>query len=434
MSNQRPNIIFIFADDWGFGDLGCHGHEELLTPNIDRLAEEGTRYMQFHVASPVCSPSRCAVMTGQYPARHGVHGHFARFDHNADREMPNWLDPSVHTLPRLLQQNGYKTAHYGKWHLGGGGGIHGHPDAPEPKEYGYDDTRVWNGNGPTWSGLNPWPFALHNDADEEFLPHSDRLAVEEAIKFIEQNARSPFFINLWLRTPHTPIRATEEQREPYKHVDEPKQTYYAAITEADRQIGRLLDRLDELQLTENTLVIFSSDNGPESVHRRSPESRFCQGSTAGLRGRKRSLYEGGIKVPFIVRWPGHTPAGKIDFHSLLSAVDLLPTFCNITGTKVPDDLMLDGLDMTSALEGQSFERTKPLMWEWRPASLNPDSKACPKHAIREGDYVLLKNPNNNRMELYNVIEDYSQLNNIATQRPDLVDKLSKQLDEWTRTI
>jgi N-acetylgalactosamine-6-sulfatase len=434
MINQKPNILFIFADDWGYGDLGCYGHDEIMTPNLDRLAAEGTRFTQFHVVSPVCSPSRCGVLTGHYPARHMVHGHFARHDYNAMRHMPNWLDVDVYTIPKLLKSAGYRTAHYGKWHLGGGGDQHGHPDAPKPKEYGYDDARGWNGNGPTWNGTEPWPFEIPNDLDEDFLPHSDRLAVDEAMKFIEADTKSPFYINLWLRTPHTPIRATEEQRKPYLLVEEPKQTYYAVITESDKQIGRILDKLDELGLTDNTLVVFSSDNGPESVHRGAPETRFCQGSTAGLRGRKRSLYEGGVRVPFIVKWPGQTPEGEVDYNSLTSAVDILPTFCNIAGVEVPEDLNPDGVNITDALLGKPFNRTKPIMWEWRPANQDIHSKECPMHAIRDGNYVLLKNPSHNRIELYNIHEDYSQLNNIAHKHPDVVSHLMKQLDEWTETL
>lgn len=184
MIKNKPNIIFIFADDLGFGDLGCYGNPEILTPNLDRLAQRGTRFMQFHVASPVCSPSRAAVLTGLYPARKRVHGHFARFPENEKRDMPNWLDVNSQTIPKMLKRAGYHTAHYGKWHLGGGGGQHGHPDAPLPTAYGFDDGRVWNGNGPTWVGLEKWPFAVCNDDDEVFLPHSDSLAVNEAISFI----------------------------------------------------------------------------------------------------------------------------------------------------------------------------------------------------------------------------------------------------------
>lgn len=432
--SKKPNILFIFGDDWGYGDLGCYGHSELLTPNLDRLAFQGTRYTQFHVTSPVCSPSRCSVITGHYPARHCVHGHFARFDDNKKRDMPNWLDPNVYTVPGLLQRAGYRTAHYGKWHLGGGGGLHGHPDAPKPAEYGYNDTRVWNGNGPTWHGTKLWPFALHMDLDEEFLPHSAELAVNEAMKFIKNDYVKPFFINLWLWTPHTPIRATDEQRRVYSHIPEPKQTYYAAITEADRQIGRLLDMLDETGLTDNTLVIFSSDNGPERYNGNNPELRFCHGSTAGLKGRKRSLYEGGVRVPFIVRWPGKTKAGEVDYESLLSSVDLLPTFCKIAGIDIPADLDPDGVDITDALTGSGFSRPKPLMWEWRFANLSLSSKECPMYAIREGEYVLLKNPDGNRVELYDIYKDYSQLDNIALKHADIVERLTKQLDEWIKSL
>jgi N-acetylgalactosamine-6-sulfatase len=433
---EKPNIILILADDWGFGDLGCHGHGELQTPNLDRLAKQGTRFMQFRVTSPVCSPSRCSIMTGQYPARHRIHGHFARYDLNEQRNMPHWLDVGVHTLPRLLQSGGYKTAHFGKWHLGGGGGMHGHPDAPEPVLYGYDETRVWNGNGPGWNGTTPWPFPIPNDTDEPFLPHSDLLAVEGAMTFIERQAATnhPFFINLWLRTPHTPLRATAEQRKPYLHIDEPKQTYYAVITEADRQIGRLIEFIEAKGITENTLILFTSDNGPETPNKRAPETQFCQGSTAGLRGRKRSLYDGGVRVPFLVKWPGVVPANRVDYQSLLSSVDLFPTLSRIAGVHIPTELHLDGVDTFDALEGKPFDRQIPLMWEWRFANPAPDSRECPMHAIRWGNYVLLQNPDGNRVELFNTSIDYWQQENIAASNPDMVKRLQVQLQEWSTTL
>ena len=152
---ERPNILFILADDWGYGDLGCYGNPDIRTPRLDGFAEQGTRYTRFYVSSCVCSPSRCSFITGHYPGRWQVHAHFARYDSNERRHMPNWLDIESPSLPRLLRENGYRTAHYGKWHLGGGGGIHGHPDAPFVKDYGYDDTRTWNGNGPTWYETTP---------------------------------------------------------------------------------------------------------------------------------------------------------------------------------------------------------------------------------------------------------------------------------------
>ncbi len=434
---KKTNFIFIFADDLGYGDLGCYGNEAIKTPNLDRMANEGTCFMDFHVASPVCSPSRCTVLTGHYPARHMVHGHFCQYPDNESREMPNWLDPNVVTLPKLLKNSGYRTAHYGKWHLGGGGGMHGHPDAPKPIEYGYDDTRVWNGNGPNWNGLKKWPFELHNDADEIFLPHSDMLACTEAIEFIKtsQKEQKPFFINLWLRTPHTPHRATEEQREPYKDIPEPFQTYYSIVTEADKQIGRVLDSLAEFGLEEDTLVIFSSDNGPESVHPSNLEgTRYCQGSTGGLRGRKRSLYEGGVRVPFIVRQKGKVPPRKYDYEKLLSSADILPTFCDIAGVPLPEDYRPDGVVMTDALYGRDWKREIPLMWEWLFADQNDRSKECPSHALRDGDFVYLKNLSENREELYDLSRDERQLENIAKKHRDICLKMSAQIDEWTTTL
>lgn len=434
---KKPNIVFIFADDLGFGDLGCYGNRDIKTPNIDKLASQGTRFNQFHVASPVCSPSRCAAITGQYPAEHNVHGHFAKYTLNAQREMPNWLDLDSVTVPQLLGKAGYKTAHYGKWHLGGGGGVNGHPDAPVPTAYGFDDSRVWNGNGPTWSGTEHFPFAVCNDDDDEFLYHSDMLAVDEAMTFIEKSKEeqeSPFYIDVWLRSPHTPLRATQEQRKLYSDLPEPEQTYYSVVTEADKQVGRLLDYLHKNNLENDTLVIFSSDNGPESKNKNNLLSSFCCGSTAGLRGRKRSLYEGGIRVPFIAKWTGKIPENEFDFDSVLSAVDLLPTFCSLAGVKLDKDLCLDGEDISAALFQKTYHRKKPIMWEWLPANRDSDSKECPVHAIRKDDFMLLKNPDNKRIELYNIKKDWSQLSNVAKNYPEVVKELSNQLELWTTRL
>ncbi|TWU38897.1 Arylsulfatase [Novipirellula aureliae] len=265
---NQPNVLFIFGDDWGYGDLGCYGHTELATPNLDKLASQGTKYTQFHVTSGVCSPSRTSVITGHFPARHRVHGHFAGNVPNARRGMPNWLDETLPVyLPRLMREAGYKTGHFGKWHLGGGGLPHGDLSAPEPapelKEYGYDEPRVWNGNGPTWNGDQLWPTTRYMDDDRVWVQNSSRLAVDATIDFIERNRdKGPVFVNLWLKDPHGPIWPSEEQKEPYKHLDADKEKYYAVITDADHHIGRLMKALNQMGIEENTLVMFSSDNGP----------------------------------------------------------------------------------------------------------------------------------------------------------------------------
>ena len=421
---ERPNLLFIFADDWGYGDLGCYGHAELKTPNLDRFAGESTRFTQFYVTSGVCSPSRCSVITGHFPARHRVHGHFAAGDVNARRGMPNWLDPSVVSLPRLLGQSGYKTAHFGKWHLGGGGLPHGDLSAPQPRQYGYDETRVWNGNGPTWNGTRLWPATRYMDDDRAWVPASSELAVDATIDFIARHRDEPFFVNLWLKDPHEPLWPTDRQRQPYRDAFEnPKQCYYAVLTDADRHVGRLLDGLDELGLRDNTLVIFSSDNGPENLN-----DTTRAGSTGGLKGRKRSLHEGGVRVPLIVRWPGKTPSGRTDDSSVLSTVDLLPTFCHLAGAKLPADFVPDGENVADAFLAKPFKRTKPLYWEWRFARANGDN--WPAWAVRTGDWKLLLSEKPRRVELYRIPDDPGEQNNLADRHPAVVQRLVSQLMEW----
>ncbi|MEO6245007.1 MAG: sulfatase-like hydrolase/transferase, partial [Opitutaceae bacterium] len=279
----RPNIVFILADDWGWGDLSSRGHPWLKTPNLDRLASSGTDFRQFTVASGVCSPSRAAILTGQFPARFSIHGHFATVESHVQRGMPDWLDPKAVLLPRLLQQAGYATAHFGKWHLSN---IMV-PDAPLPARYGYDATGTYNSPGPQ--------LPVHDD-------------VKRSIAFIEEShaAGKPFFLNLWVHEPHTPHYPQPEYLSKFAHLQTEAQRIYAAvIAHADARIGELLATLDRLGLAANTLVVFTTDNGPENTgpaDKRIAEdestgpgfsSWASVGSTGGHRGRKRSLLQGG---------------------------------------------------------------------------------------------------------------------------------------------
>ncbi len=430
---MKPNILFILTDDWGYGDLGCYGNETISTPCLDRLAEQGTRFNRFYVTCCVCSPSRCSFITGQYPGRWQIHGHFARYDLNRSRHMPDWLDLGAPSLPRLLQAHGYRTAHYGKWHLGGGGGHHGHPDAPPVKAYGYDDTRTWNGNGPTWFETTPWPFTLKNDLDSIWCPNSSRLAVDGTLDFISQDRSRPFYVNLWLKDPHTPLLPTPEQREPFQHLPEPQQTYYAVIHEADRQIGRLLDSLDALGLADNTLVVFSSDNGPEVTRR----ELGTYGSVLGLRGHKHCLFDGGVRVPFLVRWPGHTPAGKVNDDTWISAVDLVPTFLDAAGIPLPLHWNPDGTSALAALHGRDFRRGMPMMWEWRHADCTGQDESFrgwPMLAIRQEQFVLMQNPVTGQQALYDTVSDMGQRRDIAHDKPDLVRALAGQIEDYSRSL
>lgn len=261
-ADTRPNIIFILADDLGWGDLGCYGNRVAKTPNLDRLARQGALFTQFYVNSAVCSPSRAAFMTGQFPGRLGLHTLISGAQVNEKTGVPNFLDPKTPTVTKLLKDAGYATAHFGKWHLG-------RQKAPDPGEYGIEKhrTTTTTAKAPTWEGTD----------DPKFKARSTELIMDETIGFIKATKDRPFYINVWTQLPHSPLHPSEKQLEPYKDLrpDEKlpylsaRRIYYASVTEIDTQVGRLLETLDELKLAGNTVVIFSSDNGPEEIEVRS---------------------------------------------------------------------------------------------------------------------------------------------------------------------
>ena len=420
---SRPNLILIFADDWGWGDLGVHGHPYLKTPHLDRLAAQGTDFRQFTVAGSVCSPSRAAILTGKFPARFSIHGHFATVASHVQRGMPDWLDPRTVLLPRLLQQSGYATAHFGKWHLTN---IMV-PDAPLPPAYGYDAYGVYNAPGPQ--------MPVHDD-------------VRNSIAFIErsQAAGKPFFLNLWIHEPHTPHYPRSEFLDSFSHLpDEAQRVYAAVIAHADARIGELLAALDRLGLAQNTLVVFSSDNGPEDTgpaDRRLGEdestgpglnSWASVGSTGGHRGRKRSLLQGGIGVPFLARWPGHVPAGRIDDTTPLTAVDLLPTFCAIAGAPLPATYSADGIDQSAAFMGRATSsRSQPIFWQWTAATRTGDN--WPALAVWHGQSKLLLGKDSTRAELFRLPADPTEKNNLVPTEALEMQRLRALLAAWTATL
>jgi len=420
---HKPNIVFILCDDLGWGDLGCYGNARVKTPNLDRLARQGAMFTQFYSNGSVCSPSRVAFMTSHFPAREGVHGHFWTHERNQRRGMPDWLDPKVPNIAALLKSVGYVSAHYGKWHLGIGEG------APEPTAYGFDDARTMTSPKPNWE----WA--------DTFIARSTALFVDEALGFIRTNQDKPFFVNLWLLAPHAPLFPTEEQMAPYNHLSAGKGAkhksaatiFYSVVADLDKHVGRLLKELDTLGLTDNTLILFSSDNGPEDIFL-VESGHSGVGSTGPFRGRKRSLYEGGVRMPFIVRWPGHVPGNRVDKTSVVAAVDFLPTICKLVGIPLPNDDNLDGEDVSDILLGQSRTRKKPLLWEWRFAVFGGPVNSSPILAIRDGDWKLLFNPDHGRVELYNLPRDPTELDNTATEHPEIVERLAKTALDWSATL
>ncbi|MBK1828308.1 sulfatase family protein [Haloferula rosea] len=426
-ADSRPNILFIFADDWGWGDLSCHGHPYVKTPNLDRLAEEGTDFHRFTVASGVCSPSRTAVMTGHFPARYAIDGHFAWVPSNKRRGMPDWLSPEAPLLPRLLQQNGYATAHFGKWHLANDM----IPDSPLPSEYGYDE------------------YGAFNCAGEQMPVHDD---AKRAIEFMEmsQREKKPFFINLWIHEPHTPFHVLPKYRWRFPELDEADNIYAAVLSHADDRIGEVLDALDRLKLSDDTLVIFSSDNGPARAKKPvDPALTYdtatgagfgigaAKGVTGGRKGYKAALFEGGIGVPFIARWPGKIAADKIDATSMISAVDLLPTFCELAEVKLPDTYTPDGVSQVSTLKGEAKpKREKALFWRMASSGkpTTPDSFHWVSHAVVDQQWKLLSSRDGDYFELYDLVADPLEKINLADQKTEVVAELNEKLEQWKATL
>ena len=427
---KRPNFVFILADDMGWGDLPSFGHRsqvayggwvvrgELKMPNLDRMSRRGIRFTQCYVASPVCSASRCGFLTGQFPNRLGIHDYLASHEFNQKRGMPDFLDPNTPSVTRLLQKAGYATGHFGKWHLSG------ERDAKSPKPEAY--------------GIDKYDDGIH--APDGRVRSSEVIA-DETIEFIEKHKDSPFYINTWVYDPHSPLRPTEEMMAPYKGLapgwENHKgslQVYYGVLTNLDKQIGRILDKLDQLGLSENTVVVFSSDNGPENSIIPFTSHYGGAASTGPFRGVKRSLYEGGIRLPLIVQWPGKTPAGKVDDATVFGGVDFLPTVCHLAGVKLSAGMTLDGENLSGALLGKPATRQKPLMWEWRGPVYGSVLDSAPMLAIREGKWKLLMNPDRSRVELYDIPGDPSEVDNLADREPAVVKRLSNQVLTWQKTL
>jgi N-acetylgalactosamine-6-sulfatase len=411
LAAERPNIIFIFADDWGYGDMGKHGSTFCETPNMDRMAEEGIDFSNFSVNSPVCSPSRVAAITGQFPARYSIHQHFQGIGAHIKRGMADWLDPQAPLLPRMLKEAGYTTGHFGKWHLGSVN------DSPTEDQYGYDEYATFNGSG------------------KIEIPKEGLSSVDHAEKFIRSVKDKPFFVNLWLHEVHAPHIPAERYMKKFAHLGEAQQVYAAVIAEGDEAIGRVMALLKELNLDDNTLVVFSTDNGPEhsdddKTHKDSEGygKFYSVGETGGLKGEKRSLFSGGIRVPFVVRWPGVAPEGMTDTTSVLTAVDLLPTFMAAAGAELPAGYKPDGENVLSAFQGKGFTRTKPIFWEWRGGANYPDT--WPSLGIRDGRWKLLLNKEQNRVELYDMENDWAEKTDVSGQYPEVVKQLTEKLDEW----
>lgn len=418
--DTRPNFILILADDLGWGDLACYGNWHIQTPRLDQMAEEGVLLTTFYVNAPVCSPSRVAFLSGKFPGRLGVHS--VQFGQKGQGLVPN----DTPWLPQILKEAGYRTGHFGKWHMEHQGKGKG------PEAYGVEDHRTTASVGPGWERT-----------DNGWTARADELIFDEAIRFVSAEDERPFYLNVWSPTPHTPIAPSEEQMKVghYKNmkasgaaglleVPTPIRQYNAAVTELDRNVGRLLDALDERGLGENTLVLFSSDNGPENLV---PRRNASVGDAGPFRGRKRSLYDGGVRMPALVRWPGTVAAGQVR-HEVVSGVDWFTTVAFLAEIDFPGEATFDG-DYVPLLAGKEGGRRRPLFWEYR---MNQggiiDIHRSPMLSVREGKWKLLMNPDRSRVELYDLEADPLEVDNVASEYPELLERLAKELMAFHRAL
>ena len=423
---DRPNIIVVLADDFGFGDVGCYGGK-VPTPELDRMAGEGTRCTQFYVASPICSPSRAALITGQFPARWKITSYLQTRRGNRACEQADFLDPQAPSLPRVLKTAGYATAHVGKWHLGGGRDV---TNAPPFSAYGYD-----RGFG-TYESPEPHPDITATNwiwSPHDTVKRWDRTRwmVDRTLEFMRAHRTQPCFVNLWLDDTHTPWIPGEAVQDDRALRGDTRANLRPVLREMDREIGRLLAELRRDGIASNTLVLFLGDNGPLPTFRRE--------RTAGLRGSKLSLYEGGIRVPLIAWWPGRVPAGRVDSNSVVNAVDFFPTLVRLAGATLSADMRPDGEESSAALFGQTRARGRPLFWEY---GRNTNSFAYPRIAqdrspnvaVRDGHWKLLVNADGTGAELYDVVRDPNEMRDLATSEAAVTSRLTRAALQWRESL
>ena len=418
---QKPNIILILTDDLGIGDISCY-YGRYKTPNIDKIAKQGVRFTKYYSASPICSPSRAAILTGQAPAKLNFTTFLNTREDNKRKDQADYLNANIPTIAKILKKSGYMTAHFGKWHMGGGRDV---IDAPNIDQYGFD---AWSS---TYESPDPDPAITATDwiwSDQDSIKRWNRTAyfVDKTLAFLKENSKKPCYVNLWTDDVHTPWIVGDNELEDTPRKPQSEKSFESVLTEFDEQLGRLMDGLVELGIDEHTIVIFTSDNGPLP--------NFRQERSAGLRGSKLSLYEGGINMPFIVRWPARIKANRVDSTSVISALDLLPSFAYLAGADLNNTEIFDGEERTDTWLNEPSARSKALFWEYGRNndyfSFPKGTNRSPALAYREGSWKFLMDLDKNNIELYDLSTDEMESQNMASTHPDLVEKFSEILIKW----
>jgi len=436
---DRPNFIMVLIDDMGWGDFSCFGGTDAQTPNVDRLAAEGIRFSQFYVNSPICSASRCALTTGQYPQRWQISSYLDNRAKNALRGVANWLDLKAPTLARILHDDGYATGHFGKWHLGGQRDV---DDAPPITAYGFDQSLTnFEGMGPKLLPLtlrpgDKEPGRIWADAERLGKPVTWMLRskitsgyIDAALPFIDKAASEgkPFYVNLWPDDVHGPWWPPVDKWGKTK-----RELYLAVLEELDRQLGPLFEHVrNDPKLRDNTLILVCSDNGPEPG----------AGSAGPFRGSKTTVYEGGTRSPLVVWGPGlleKSAVGTNNQTSVFAAFDLVPSMLSLANVAIPDGVRFDGENVAPVLLGKSTaSRSAPIYWRrppdrknWLPHFVEPQ----PDLAVRDGDWKFLCEYDGSKPRLYNVTTDQAESLNLAAQNPDVVSRLTAAVEAWHSSV
>ncbi len=434
---EKPNIVLVFIDDMGWADFSCFGNKDAQTPHVDRMAAEGIAFEQFYVNSPICSPSRVAISTGQYPQRWKITSYLSNRKHNQQRGIANWLDPEAPMLARSLKEAGYATGHFGKWHMGGQRDV---ADAPPIADYGFDASLTnFEGMGAKLLPLTMkpdgkvgkiWAKATVLGEPVTWMQRSKITGgfIDAAIPFIDkaQKDGKPFYINLWPDDVHSPFWPPIA-----KWGDGSKRRLYLSVLEAmDAQFGKLFDRIrSDVKLKSNTIVLICSDNGPERG----------AGRAGPFKGYKTHLFEGGVRSSLVVWAPGLMAKDKVGSRnktSVFSAIDLVPSLLKLAGAKGPDGVVYDGEDLSATVLGRAdASRQKPIFFR-RP----PDRKHFYNHnnlpdlAMRKGDWKLLCDYDGSHAFLYNLADDPGEKNNLAASNTGIASAMTQAVLAWHKTM
>jgi arylsulfatase A-like enzyme len=432
---EKPNVILIMADDLGWGDVGFNGNKKIITPHLDKMSASGIRFTNFYAAAPLCSPTRASVLTGRSPFRQGIFAAHTGAMRHAEK-----------TIAEVLKNEGYQTGFFGKWHLGWvePDKVVSRGNYSPPWHHGFEEVFAtksavptwdptvypdnWNGFGKgengSWGGSiyvqNGIPVTDNLEGDDS------RIIMDRAIPFIEKsiNEDKPFLANIWFHTPHEPIVAGPEYLEKYPGLPEEQKHLYGCITAMDEQIGRLKTFLKEKGVAENTILFFCSDNGPAD-----PQTKRGIASAGPFRGHKHQMWEGGLRVPSLIEWPGHIEAGQTTNYQACTS-DYFPTILDMLHIPIPNKVPLDGVSLVPMLEGKSTERQVPFAAGYQRLYKNTEL-----YAFIDGQYKICIPEVGDEMMLFDLENDPSETNNLAEDNPELLEKMKADLEEvkksWT---